>query len=296
MANTTASFTGIWPAMVTPYDGNLEISPRGIKALVARLVEDGAAGLFVGGSTGEGVLLSVDERKRLADLTVKAVAGQIPVMVHVGAPATRDAVELAIHARKIGAAAVSSVAPIYYPVSVEAAFAYYHEVAAAGELPFFCYVFRGKGIESVSIEQFVEKLMKVPHIGGVKYTSFEMNNIARMKFCSGGKLSVFSGYDECFLAAKAQGADGAVGSFYNAFLPRWERVRRTFEAGKWVEARDAMIKAVDVTARLLPFGLDGLKHVLRLKGIEVGTVRGPLPRINDEQKRRIQEILKSLEE
>jgi len=92
-----------------------------------------------------------------------------------------------------------------------------------------------------------------------------------------------------------QGADGAVGSYYNAFLPHWEAIRVATEAGQWQEAQALMLKAVEIVWTFLPYKLAGLKHIMRLKGIETGPTRPPMPDLTDEDRGEIEKKMKQME-
>ncbi|MBM3460285.1 MAG: dihydrodipicolinate synthase family protein, partial [Armatimonadetes bacterium] len=113
-------FTGIWPAMVTPLAEDGSVRRESIPLLVEKFVREGAGGLYLLGSTGQGPILTVEERKVVAAETVQAAAGRLPVMVHVGAIRVEDSIELARHCGEIGADAVSSVVPMYYAPSLPA--------------------------------------------------------------------------------------------------------------------------------------------------------------------------------
>src|SRR5215210_5423127 len=111
---TTAMLGGVWPAFLTPMTSDGELDFAVVEKLTDLFARQGLGGLYVGGSTGQWVSLTLEERFALAGCVVKAAGGRIPVMVHVGATTTRDAVRLARHAEEVGADAVSAVAPIYY--------------------------------------------------------------------------------------------------------------------------------------------------------------------------------------
>ena len=109
-------------------------------ALVVRVIN--ADGILACGTTGEGVLLSVDERRRLAELFV---AGSLPVAVHCGAQTTADTVALAAHAAEAGAAAVAVIAPPYFPLDDVALKLHFEAAAAAcAPLPFYVYEFEAR--------------------------------------------------------------------------------------------------------------------------------------------------------
>ncbi|MBN1341867.1 MAG: dihydrodipicolinate synthase family protein [Phycisphaerae bacterium] len=276
----TTHFTGIWPAMITPFDDNDELDLKALDKLVAHLIKEGASGLYVGGSTGEGPLMSPDERKTLAERTVAAVAGQIPVIVHVGGGRPADDIALAKHASKLGVAGVSSVPPIYYPYPPESVFEHFRRIAAAAEVPFYGYHLTGQSARPLSMEQYVECLLEIPTAAGIKYTGQNPVDIAMLRQLSDGKLMVFSGADECYLGNMAQGAEAAIGSFYNVFLPEWRKMHDLAVGGKWDEARHRMALAAHAIMEIRGFGVDLAKYILAKQGFNVGCARHPLPRMD----------------
>ena len=293
--NTKTHFSGIWPAMITPFDENDELNLSALEKLIARLIERGAGGLYVGGSTGEGPLMSPDERRLLAEHTVKTVAGQIPVIVHVGGGRPADDIALARHAGKIGVAGVSSVPPIYYPYPPESVFEHFRQIAAAAEVPFYGYHLTGQSSSPLTMEQYVECLMEIPTAAGIKYTGQNPVNIAMLKQLSGGKLMVFSGADECYLGNLAQGAEAAIGSFYNVFLPEWLKMLELATSGQWEQARERMAVVAHAIMKIRGFGVDLAKYILAKQGIDVGYARHPLPRMNRPNHEPFEKIWATLE-
>ncbi len=273
-------FTGIWPAMVTPFDEGGALDLVALEKLIGRLIEQGAGGLYVGGSTGEGPLMSPDERKQLAERTVEVVAGQIPVIVHVGGGRPADDILLARHAGTIDVAGISSVPPIYYPYPPESVFEHFRQVAAASDKPFYGYHLTGQSARPLSMNQYVECLLEIPTAAGIKYTGQNPVDIALLRQLSGGKLMVFSGADECYLGNMAQGAEAAIGSFYNVFLPEWRAIHDLAVGGKWDQARSRMGVAAHAVMMIRDFGVDLAKYILAKQGLPVGTTRHPLPRMD----------------
>lgn len=279
-AEATTHFTGIWPAMVTPFDDAGELDLTTLERLIGRLIEQGAAGLYVGGSTGEGPLMSPDERKQLAERTVAIVGGQIPVIVHVGGGRPADDIALARHANTIDVAGISSVPPIYYPYPADSVFEHFRQVAAAApDKPFYGYHLTGQSSRPLSMDQYVECLLDIPTAAGIKYTGQNPVDIALLRQLSGEKLMVFSGADECYLGNMAQGAEAAIGSFYNVFLPEWRAIHDLAASGRWDEARERMGVAAHAVMMIRDFGVDVAKYILAKQGLPVGTTRHPLPRM-----------------
>ncbi len=279
-SDAVTHFTGIWPAMITPFDADGQLDLKALEKLIARLIERGASGLYVGGSTGEGPLMSPDERRQLAESTVRFVGGQVPVIVHVGGGRPADDIALARHAGKLAVAGVSSVPPIYYPYPPESVFEHFRRVAEAAEVPFYGYHLTGQSSRPLSMDQYVDCLMEIPTAAGIKYTGQNPVDIALLRQLSDGKLMVFSGADECYLGNLAQGAEAAIGSFYNMFLPEWRTIHDLATSGKWEEARERMGVAAHAIMEIRGFGVDLAKYILAKQGLDVGTARHPLPRMD----------------
>lgn len=273
-------FTGNWPAMITPLHDDGRLRLESVPLLVDRFVQEHAGGIYLGGSTGQGPLLTTEERKALTEATVQASAGRLPVMVHVGAIRVEEAIELARHAADVGAAAVSSVVPMYYPPTLTSSMEHYRRIASVTDLPFYAYSF---AIPNCTVEQYVEELMQIPHARGLKFTSLNMYELTRLKLASGGRLNVLSGADESYLAAQAQGADGAIGSSQNIALPLFNAVIRTAEAGQWQEARRLMQLIIRLVHEVtLGSGIASLHTILTQQGIPCGQPRHPFPQAESE--------------
>lgn len=268
-------FTGNWPAMITPMHDDGRLRLESVPPLVDKFVAEHAGGIYLCGSTGQGPLLTTEERKSLAAATVQASSGRLPVMVHVGAIRVEEAIELARHAAEIGADAVSSVVPMYYPPTLASSMEHYRRIASATELPFYAYSFV---IPNCTVETYVEELMQIPHARGLKFTSLNMYELTRLKIASGGRLNVLSGADESYLAAQAQGADGAIGSTQNIALPLFNAVIRRAEAGEWEEARRLMQLTVRLVHEVtIGGGIASLHTTLTREGIPCGQPRHPFP-------------------
>lgn len=275
-----SGFRGHWPAMLTPMheDGRLRL--ESVPALVEKFVRDGAGGIYLGGSTGQGPILSTDERKSLAAATIEAAVDRLPVMVHVGAIRMEDTLELTRHAAARGADAVSSVPPMYYPLSLRSTLDHYRRIAGETALPFYAYNFT---IPNCPIEAYIEGLISIPTCRGLKYTSLNMYELSLFKVLSGGQLTILSGADESFLAAQAQGADGSIGSTQNVALPLFNAAAEAAAEGHWDTARGLMLTIVRLVRELtLGCGVAGLHAVLTREGIPCGQPRPPMIPVDEE--------------
>jgi N-acetylneuraminate lyase len=182
------AFQGLWPAVLTPVgeDG------RPALAVLERLVDlfacQGLDGLYLTGSTGQWPLFSPDERRAVVERAIGAAGGRLPVMVHVGAASTADAVALARHAARSGANAVSSVTPIYYPHSPEVVFEYYRQIGSATDLPLFAYHLSGVSRVALGPREYADRLLAVPNAAGMKITDVDLYTFGLIHAHAGDRL------------------------------------------------------------------------------------------------------------
>lgn len=268
-------FQGIIPALITPFDRGGGLDLPAMRKHLAFLHRAGCTGLFVGGTTGEGFLQNYDERARFAEAVVEESAGKMDVVVHVGSMDIREAVRLAKHAERIGAQGVSSVAPFYYPQTLEMIRAYYEKIATATDLPFIIYWF-GSQVEGISPGQFIDKLGELPNLWGVKVTIVDFYIMRMIKTLSGDRLKVFGGVDRNALVALVMGADGLVGSTYNVLPELFVRLWRAVRAGDLARAMEIQREVSIISHRMDPWFANQKKVALGFRGIEVGDVRLPL--------------------
>src|SRR4028118_2151440 len=132
-------FSGLMPAMVTPFDERGEVDLEATEAVVERFVEAGVDGISPLGSTGESTHLAADERRRFTEEVVRIAARGVPLVVGVGGGGTREAVELARHAQSAGVDAVLVVSPFYWTVGEEALFRHFAAGGEAGAMPGFIF-------------------------------------------------------------------------------------------------------------------------------------------------------------
>lgn len=277
MARHQPPFTGIWPAMVTPFDADDRLNLDAARRLIARFLEQGAGGIYLCGSTGEASLLTIHERKRLAEFVLGEVAGQIPVIVQVGHGSPIAALELARHAREHGADGISSIRPLFFPYSDAQVADYWAGLSRAADLPFYAYVMTDIGGTYGQIAAWVELAQRIPTLAGVKFTNPDPYQLAVMRVVAGAGFNIFAGCDECYLAGRVSGADAAIGSSYNFALPLWRKVMTAYESGDQAGAERLMLRCAELIARMRDGRyLTRLKLVLKRQGLDCGLPRPPL--------------------
>lgn len=265
---------GVWPAVLTPYTDDHKPNLKALDQLVDLFIEQKLDGLYMLGSTGQGPALSTEDRKLVAKHAIRRAAGRLPVMVHVGAVSTREAADLARHAADSGADAVSAVPPIYFPVDVEQTFEHYRRIASATSLPFFPYHARFAGMALPPAKSYVEQMLQIPNIAGLKLTENDFFLFNQIRLHSQNKLVLFSGYDELIFAGAVAGAHGAIGTFYNVFGPAFRKARAAFVKGDFEVSRrltDAFTLLIENVVAPKKRFYAFMRQAMRLKyGIEVG--------------------------
>lgn len=278
---------GLIAATYTPFDDDERMNLSMVAPMVERLLADGVSGLFVCGSTGEGVSLTGQERREAAQAYVAAAAGRVPVIVQVGHNSLTEARQLAEHAASIGADAVSAVAPSYFHIgSVGTLVGCMAKIAAgAPGLPFYYYHIPAMTGVAVDMAAFLQRGgQRIANLAGLKFTDSRLDQFQACVALDGGRFDVTWGYDEMLLSALAAGARGAVGSTYNIAAPIYRRVIDAFDAGDMAAARAAQLQAVRLVQVLLRYPLHpAIKHVLSQRGLDCGPCRLPLPRLTGEQ-------------
>lgn len=285
--SSDARLTGLVPATLTPFDAQGGLACELVAPLVDRLIADGVAGLYVCGSTGEGVSLTTGERRQVAEAYVAAAAGRVPVILQVGHNSLADAADLAAHAEGLGVAAISATCPSYFKAAtLELLIDCAAQVAAAApRTPFYYYhipVLTGLRFDMVEFLSRAQE--RIPNLAGMKFTDPALHEFQRCLSLDGGRYQLFWGADEMLLGAWATGARAAVGSTYNLAAPLFLEVTRAVEAGDLGGAARAQLRAVELITLLQKYTyLPALKELLRREGRPCGGCRLPIARLSPAQ-------------
>jgi len=266
------SFKGVWPALVTPFTAENTINVPVLRELVEYLIDKRVDGFYVCGTTGEGIYMSVEERKIVTETVIEQIRGRVPAIVHVGCVSVRDAVALAQHAQQADAAGVSSILPPLYN-NAQSLYNYFATIAASvPDLPLLTYIFGGP-MDAVAL---MREWMKIPNVVGTKYTGPNMYEFRHIVELRGNDWTVFSGMDEQCLFAAMFGASGNIGSTLNFMPGVYREIHACCEDGDLARGQELQIRANKVTRVLISFDFPGaLKEVMRTLGFECGEPRLP---------------------
>ena len=273
-------FHGIIPPAVTPLNSERELDIPGLERLLEHMISGGVHGIFVLGTTGEGPALPASTRMEMAEATVDAVAGRGVVIDHVGAPNIWDAIALTEHATKIGVDCIASLAPTYsFKYNADELYEYYKCIASHTDKPVMVYATLAMDIPNFPV--FMDRLMEIPNVIGVKCTLRNDFILHKIKEVNGGNINVINGPDETLICGLAMGADGGIGSTYN-LMPGWfAKLFDAFKAGDLATAQQYQYKINRVIDAILRFGkfgaIRGVKAALEMKGYDVGHAVFPAP-------------------
>ncbi|MBS1601596.1 MAG: dihydrodipicolinate synthase family protein [Bacteroidetes bacterium] len=277
---------GLIAAAFTPFYEDGSINSEMIPLLVNKLVRDGLKGIFVCGSNGEGPNMTIAERKFVAAEFVKAAAGRLKIIVHVGHSSITEARALAAHAAEIKADAFASVAAFYFkPTSVQNLVGCMGDIAgAAPDLPFYYYHIphlTGVGMDMIKFLELAEGT--IPNLAGIKYTATTLQEYQSCLNYKKGKFDILFGVDEMLLPALAVGARGAIGSTYTFAAPLYVATMEAFRKGDMKAARESHAYMVEVIRVLLKYPpIPGQKAMMKMLGWDLGPCRLPLATLSQE--------------
>lgn len=270
---------GLVAATYTPFDRHGRLALDVVPKLVDHLLACGVSGLYVCGSTGEGMSLSTIERQATAKAYVDASRGRVPVIVQVGHNSLVEARALAEHAQSIGADVVSATCPSYFKTdSVDGLAQCMAEVAGgAPDLPFYYYHIPALTGSSIEIIEFMELgYERIPNLAGLKYTDTKLYEFQACIETTGNRGEVVWGCDEMLLGALATGAKSAIGSTYNVAATLYCQIMTAMQQGNLDEARSLQSLSVKLVRTLNRFPFhSAMKAVLAMRGFEMGSCRLP---------------------
>ncbi len=284
--------TGLIAATYTPMQADGSLNLGAVPRMVDYLAQSGVKGIYIGGSTGEGMSLTGDERRELAEAYVVAARGRLRTIVQVGHNSLAEARQLAHHAQQIGADVISATAPSYYKTtSINGLIDGMREVAAgAPDLPFYYYHIPALTGAAVDMAEFLEAAAsKIPNLAGLKYTAPLVHEYQACQAVNEGAFDVVWGTDEMLLSALVVGAQGAIGSTYNIAAPLYLAIIEAYLRKDILQAAQLQLLAVEMVRLLCkrPFHA-AVKCILGWRGIECGPCRAPQVSLSQQQERELQ--------
>ena len=279
-------YQGVIPAFYACYDENGAVSAEGAKALTRHLISKGVKGVYVGGSSGECIYQHPDERKALLEAVMSEAEGKLTVIAHVGCNNTADSVELAAHAESVGVDAIASIPPIYFHLPEHAIARYWNAMSeAAPNTEFVIYNIPQLAGTALTMS-LLNEMLKNPNVVAVKNSSMPTQDIQMFKDAGiaargEGNFVVFNGPDEQFVSGRVIGADGGIGGTYAVMPELYLAMNAHLEKGEIAEARAIQYEANRIIYKMCSahgnlYAVQ--KEILRrMYGLELGSVRAPMP-------------------
>ena len=292
---------GLIDAPFTPFDSKGEVNYDIIPEYAALLARNGLKGVFINGSSGEGYMLTEEERMKLAEAWIAAVPKDFKVIVHVGSTCVKSSRRLAEHAQKCGAWGIGAMAPPFPKVGrIEELVKYCEEIACgAPNLPFYFYhipAFNGAFLSMYDFLCAVDG--RIPNFAGIKYTFESIYEYNRCRRYKDGKFDMLHGQDETILPCLAMGgAQGGIGGTTNYNGRCLVGILDAWAEGDLEKARELQNYAQDVIDVICHFrgNIVGGKRIMKLIGLDLGPNRTPFQNITEEEEQRLRAELEAID-
>ena len=292
---------GLIDAPFTPFLPNGDVNYDPIPAYAAMLKKNGLTGVFINGSSGEGYMLTTEERIRLTETWLAHAPAGFKVIVHVGSCCVRDSRKLAEHAQAAGAWGVGAMAPPFPKVGrVEELVKYIEEIAVgAPVLPFYFYhipAFNGAFLPMPELLKAVDG--RVPNFAGIKYTFESLYEYNSCRRYADGKFDMLHGQDETILPSMAMGgARGGICGTSNYNGRCLTGIQEAFYAGDMEKAKALQDYAQDVIDVICHFrgNIVGGKRIMKLIGLDLGPNRTPFRNVTPDEEKQLKAELEAID-
>lgn len=289
MSQDDPRFGRMIPAMVTPFDADLELDLERTGQLVDRLIEGGSDAVIVNGTTGESPTVFYPQKMELFRAALAAAAGRVPVIANVGDNCTADTVSFARDVQALGVDALMCVVPYYNKPPQEGLYRHFKTIADAVDLPIVLYNIPGRCVINMTAETTLRLAHDCDNVVAVKEASGDMAQVQAIIEGMPSGFDVYSGDDSATYDIMRLGGSGVVSTVGNVAPARMKEVCELAAAHDWEAARAASDALMPLMNGLFETSNPILvKEALRLAGFPVGGVRLPLVDATPEQSRRLE--------
>lgn len=270
---------GAYSALFTPFNDQNKVDLDRLAQIVEFQVDNGIQGFFVTGSTGEGLLLTNEERLAVIKHVAELSRDRVKVIAHVGHPSTDCAEQLAKASADFGVDWIASVAPIYHGTTFEGAYRHYEQISNATSLPFMIYSLHGIVDANRDVEFF-----KLPNVCGLKYTGANFFSVQQLARHVDRPIALMSGFDEQFVASLSFGFSGGIGTTFN-FAPRfYSDIYRFYHSGEIEKAAEIQAEINRVTHEMAGYeNWSYRKAIMKYIGFDCGAARAPYAALTSDQ-------------
>ena len=288
---------GLIAPVFTPMKDNGDITTDVIPDYAEFLIANGLNGIFVSGSSGEGMLLTTEERKIITQAWAPYANEAFKFIVHVGSTSYRQAQELAVHARDSGAWAVSCMGPTFLQPKTAGELVEFcsHVASVVPDMPFYYYHIPKRSGVNISMFEFLKEGQKaIPNLAGIKFTDSNFMEMQQCLALDNGRFDITHGPDETLLCGLSIGIKGAIGTSYNFVPSLYKELLEAFQNGDIEKARELQQKSVEITKIIIKYGggIVAGKTMMKMTGIDCGPCRSPLKNLNQTEYRELEKELK----
>ncbi|MCL1796857.1 MAG: 4-hydroxy-tetrahydrodipicolinate synthase [Eggerthellaceae bacterium] len=288
-------FGRMMPAMVTPFDSDLELDLNRAQELAVRLVDGGSDSLMINGTTGESPTVFYPQKIELFRAIIEAVGDRVPVLANVGDNCTADTIKFACEVEKLGVDGLMLVVPYYNKPPQEGLYQHFKTIAGAVELPIIMYNIPGRCVINMEAQTTLRLAHDVENIVAIKEASGDMSQIQKIIDEAPDDFMVFSGDDEVVFEIMKRGGTGVISTIGNVAPQRIKEIVELCAAGDFDRAWEAhvalqpLMKELFVTANPIL-----VKESLKLAGFSVGGVRLPLVDATPEQSAHLAQVMREV--
>jgi dihydrodipicolinate synthase/N-acetylneuraminate lyase len=296
MNRQSVDWQGPMTAIATPFDADGKLNEASFRQLVDQQIRDGVTGIVAGGCTGEFWSQTLEERQRLHELCVAAVAGRVPVIAGTSMVSTAETIVLTAHAKSIGCDGAMILPPWFVKLSGPDIVAHFRAVSDAVKIPVMAYNIPSSNVNALTPD-LADRLADIDTVVAIKESSFDYRNfyhtITRVK----DRLLVFGPLSQFGYAALLLGASGSVGILHHV----WGRnptelhdasVRRDFATALELQRRaEALLELLSGNGRNMYAALKGGMQLLGLPG---GYPRAPLQPLSGADMRELADGMRTL--
>lgn len=290
---------GFIAAPFTPMNQDRSLNLGLIHDYAKFYVRNSIDGAFICGTSGEGYLLSVDERKKVAEKWLAESPDNFKTIIHVGGPGIEEGKKLARHAHEIGAWGFGTMAPVFFkPSRVQELVEYCEALAGeAPDLPFYFYHMPGfTGVYLPMVEFLNQASKKIPNLAGIKYTHEKLYEFNQCMLVENGKFDILHGQDETLICGLALGARGGIGGTYNHAMKLYINIKQAFLKGDIETARKFQNLSQEFINVLVRYrgNVIGGKRIMKFLGLDCGPNRLPIQNITNQEETDLKQELEEI--
>ncbi|MBE9505123.1 MAG: 4-hydroxy-tetrahydrodipicolinate synthase [Proteobacteria bacterium] len=285
---------GAYTALVTPFV-NGEVDENALRELIDFQISEGIDGIVPCGTTGESATLAHEEHKHVIEVAIDAARGKVPVIAGTGSNSTDETIALTKHAKEAGADAVLLITPYYNKPTQEGLFQHFSKVAQEVDIPQLLYNVPGRTALNM-LPETISRLSKLENIVGIKEATADMEQISWIRELCGEELDIMSGDDATVLPLLSIGGSGVISVVSNIMPKEMSALCSAFFSGNYEEAQRLHYRLLPL-ARVLFCETNPIpvKEALHLMGKITQEIRLPLTRLSEENRTRLQDVMKTLE-